>query len=117
MSKLTRRNFIARTGAGLAAFQATSTSRGKAAPAGPARKFYAILSLGRIGFSGTFEQSVELAHKYGFEGIDPDADLFARLSGADLKRLLDDLALKNLKFGAAGLPWISARTRPRSAKA
>src|SRR5207249_8182259 len=104
MSKLTRRKFIARTGTGLAALQATNTSRGGAAPAGPARKFYAILSLGRIGFNGTFDQSVELAHKYGFEGIDPDADFFARLSDADLKRLLADLASKNLKFGAAGLP-------------
>ena len=104
MSKLTRRKFIARTGTGLAAFQATGTSPGRSTPAGPARKFYAILSFGRIGFNGTFEQSVELAHRYGFEGIDPDAGLFARLSDADLKRLLDDLASKNLKFGAAGLP-------------
>ena len=106
MSKLTRRKFIARTGTGLAAFQATSTSPGRSTPAaaGPARKFYAILSLGRIGFNGTFDQSVELARKYGFEGVDPDADFFARLSDADLKRLLDDLASKNLKFGAAGLP-------------
>ena len=106
MSKLTRRKFIARTGTGLAAFQATNTSRGRATPAraAPARKFYAILSLGRIGFSGTFEQSVDLARKYGFEGVDPDAGFFARLSDADFKRLLDDLASKNLKFGAAGLP-------------
>jgi len=106
MSKLTRRKFIARTGTGLAAFQATSTSPGRSTPAaaGPARKFYAILSLGRIGFNGTFEQSVDLARKYGFEGVDPDAGFFARLSDADLKRLLDDLASKNLKFGAAGLP-------------
>ena len=100
MGKLTRRKFIARAGSGVAALQATSAFRGASAPAGPARKFYAVLSLGRIGFNGTFEQSVELAHKYGFEGIDPDADL----SDADLKRLLDDLASKNLKFGAAGLP-------------
>ncbi|PYV23438.1 MAG: xylose isomerase, partial [Acidobacteria bacterium] len=83
-----------------------STSPGRSTPAaaGPARKFYAILSLGRIGFNGTFDQSVELARKYGFEGVDPDADFFARLSDADLKRLLDDLASKNLEFGAAGLP-------------
>ena len=87
MSKLTRRKFIARTGTGVAALQATSAFRGASAPAGPARKFYAVLSLGRIGFNGTFEQSVELAHKYGFEGIDPDADLFARLSDADLKHI------------------------------
>jgi sugar phosphate isomerase/epimerase len=70
----------------------------------PKRKFYTVLSLSRLGFHGTFQQSVELAHKYGFEGVDPDEELFASLSDGALKRLCDDLTAKNLKFGAAGLP-------------
>lgn len=70
----------------------------------PPRKFYTVLSLGRLGLHGTFEQSVALATKYGFEGVDPDAGLFARLSDDDLRKLLDDLKAKNLKLGAAGLP-------------
>jgi sugar phosphate isomerase/epimerase len=70
----------------------------------PKRKFYSILSLGRIGFHASFPESVELAAKYGFEGLDPDANYFASLDSDSLKRLLDDLQKRNLKFGAAGLP-------------
>ena len=104
MTKLNRRRFITRTGVGLAAFQGANRLAGRSATAGKARTFYTVLSLGRLGFSGTYEQSVELAHKYGFEAIDPDAGLVARLSNGELKHLLDDLASRNLKFGAAGLP-------------
>ncbi|HLW77973.1 MAG TPA: TIM barrel protein, partial [Terriglobia bacterium] len=92
------------TGAGVGALQAAHAVPGGAVPAAPARRFYTVLSLGRLGFSGTFERSVELAHRYGFEGVDPDEGLFGRLADDDLKRLLDDLASKNLKLGAAGLP-------------
>lgn len=77
---------------------------GSAAPASETRKFYTNLSLGRLGFSGTFEHSVDLAEKYGFEAVDPDPKLFADLSPGDLKRLLARLQSRNLKFGAAGLP-------------
>lgn len=104
--KLTRRSFFTAGAAAMSAVSAAgSVSFGaKDATELPKRRFYTVLSLGRLGFSGTFEQSVALAHKYGFEGIDPDPDLFARLSDDALKRLLDDLGAKNLKFGAAGLP-------------
>jgi sugar phosphate isomerase/epimerase len=70
----------------------------------PKRKFYSILSLGRIGFRASFPESVELASKYGFDGLDPDANYFASLDNEALKSLLDDLHKRNLKFGAAGLP-------------
>ena len=43
------------------------------------RKFYSILSLGRLGFHASFPESVELATKYGFEGLDPDAEPRAHL--------------------------------------
>lgn len=104
--KLTRRNFMARAGSTLGGISAVTALNGGAAVAQSvgARKFYTNLSLARLGFSGTFEQSVELAQKYGFEAVDPDTSLFARLSDDDLRRLLADLAAKHLKFGAAGLP-------------
>src|SRR6478672_12285934 len=70
----------------------------------PKRKFYSILSLGRIGFHASFLESVDLAAKYGFEGLDPDANYFASFDNDRLKRLLDDLHKRNLRFGAAGLP-------------
>jgi sugar phosphate isomerase/epimerase len=81
-------------------------ARGMAAysPLAADRKFYAILSLGRIGFEARFPQAVELATKYGFEGLDPDADYLASLDDSALRRLLDDLNKRELKFGAAGLP-------------
>ncbi|HEV2493636.1 MAG TPA: sugar phosphate isomerase/epimerase family protein [Terriglobia bacterium] len=104
MDTLSRRKFILRTAAGAGALEAANAfSNGRVAPVQP-REFYTVLSLGRLGFSGTFEESVALAHQYGFEGVDPDAALFARLSDEDLKRRLDDLASKKLRLGAAGLP-------------
>ena len=102
---ITRRGFLL---AGTAASLALETLRGSAAPVdavhSPERKFYAILSLGRLGFHATFPESVELATKQCFEGLDPDTNYFASLSDDDLRRLLDDLGKRSLKFGAAGLP-------------
>jgi sugar phosphate isomerase/epimerase len=100
---LNRRQFLY---SGAAACVTLSASRELLASqtAVPERKFYAILSLGRLGFQASFLESVELAAKYGFEGLDPDASYFASLSNDALRRLLDDLQKRNLKFGAAGLP-------------
>jgi sugar phosphate isomerase/epimerase len=100
---ITRRQFLA---AGAAASIALS-ARGRlvaAATSAPDRKFYAILSLGRLGFHASFPESVELAARHGFEGLDPDADYLGSLNDDALHRLLDDLQKRNLKFGAAGLP-------------
>ena len=63
---------------------------------------YSILSLGPIGFHVSFLESVDLAAKYGFEGLDPDANFFAWFDNDALKRLLDDLPKRNLRLGAAG---------------
>ena len=100
---ITRRKFLH---AGAAAGLALSVTRGLLADPAPApqRQFYAILSLGRLGFHASFPESVELAAKYGFEGLDPDVTYFASLSDDALHRLLEDLQRRNLKFGAAGLP-------------
>lgn len=104
MDKLNRRKFILRTAAGAGALEAASAFAVGAADPPPARKFYTVLSLDRLGFNGTFDESVALAGQYGFEGVDPDPDLFARLSDDELKQKLDDLASKKLRLGAAGLP-------------
>ena len=104
-NKLTRRRFASAVGAGALAFHTSSFSAD--APAlseAPQRKFYTVLSLGRIGFTGSFQQSVELATKYGFEGVDPDPGYFSQLTDDQLKGLLGDLKAKNLRLGAAGLP-------------
>jgi len=67
-------------------------------------QFYTNLSCGRIGAKATFLESVDLAVKYGFEAIDPDAKYFAQLSDGELASLLEDLKVKKLKFGSGSLP-------------
>jgi sugar phosphate isomerase/epimerase len=104
-NKLSRRRFISAAGVGALGLHAISSFATVPAPSEvPKRQFYTVLSLGRIGFRASFQQSVELAVKYGFEGVDPDPGYFSQLSDGELKKLLDDLKAKNLKFGSAGLP-------------
>ena len=105
-NELTRRQLLsAGAAASIAALPTPGILAGAAAPAEmPRRKFYAILSLGRLGFQASFPESLELTVKHGFEGLDPDPNYFASLGDDGLKRLLDDLRAKNLRFGAAGLP-------------
>jgi sugar phosphate isomerase/epimerase len=104
-NEFTRRQFLT---AGATASVATLSASGLAAGASvdemPSRKFYPILSLGRLGFEADFTRSVELAAQHGFEGVDPDPNYLAPLGEDGLHRLLDDLQARNLRFGAAGLP-------------
>jgi len=105
-NEITRRQFLS---AGVAASVAARPTPGmlagvEAPPERPKRKFYANLSLGRLGFQATFPKSLELTVKHSFEGLDPDPNYFASLGDEGLKRLLDDLQAKNLKLGTAGLP-------------
>jgi sugar phosphate isomerase/epimerase len=102
-NQISRRRFLAAGAATSIALSATGKLVAAVASA-PARKFYAILSLGRLGFHASFPESVELATKHGFEGLDPDISYLASLDDDALHRLLDDLKKRNLKFGAAGLP-------------
>lgn len=108
-NKISRRLFIAATGSGVAGLVPARMATGVSArqtESSPrvARKFYTVLSLGRLGLHGSFDQSVALATQYGFEGVDPDAGLFARLSDDELGKLLNDLKAKNVRLGVAGLP-------------
>jgi len=100
---LTRREFLVASAATGIAISAAGKLIA-AATSAPERKFYAILSLGRLGLHASFPESMELAAKHGFEGLDPDAGYLASLNDAALHHLLDDLQKRNLKFGAAGLP-------------
>ena len=105
-NEITRRQFLsAGAAASIAARPAPGMLLGVEAPTErPKRRFYAILSLGRLGFHAGFPQSLELTVKHGFEGLDPDPNYFASLGDEGIKRLRDDLQAKNLKLGAAGLP-------------
>jgi sugar phosphate isomerase/epimerase len=102
---LTRRRFLSTGAASLAAVPAHGLISEVAAPAETSRrKFYTVLSVSRLGLQASFTESLGLAAKHGFEGLDPDPDYFASLVDDGLKRLLDNLHATNLKFGAAGLP-------------
>ncbi len=105
-NEVTRRQFLsAGAAASVAALPGSVMLAREPAPAEmPQRRFYAILSLGRLGFHAAFPESLELTVKNGFEGLDPDPDYFASLGDDGLKRLLNDLQAKSLRFGAAGLP-------------
>jgi sugar phosphate isomerase/epimerase len=58
------------------------------------------LSVGALGHSATFEESVKLAAEYGFAGVDPDLG-YAREKGVAATKAL--LAKHNLKVGGFGL--------------
>jgi sugar phosphate isomerase/epimerase len=100
--RIGRREFVASVGLGAAGL-AQSAGVGAAATAA-GRRFFFILSVGRMGFKASFPEAVNLAARHGFEGLDPDAGYFAGLSDDELKRVLADLKAKNLRLGAAGLP-------------
>jgi sugar phosphate isomerase/epimerase len=49
-------------------------------------------------------EAIELAHRHGFHSVEARADELARLPEDELRRLLDDLRAKELRFGLAGMP-------------
>jgi sugar phosphate isomerase/epimerase len=103
-NKLSRRRFISVAAVGAAGIPQAARTGVVAAPPNPDRKFYIVLSLGRIGFHASFPEAARLASKHGFEGVDPDLGYFSKLSGEEMARTLEDLKSKNLKLGDAGLP-------------
>ena len=101
---ISRRTFAKLAGVGAAALVQSGGRSGLASAAEVTeRKFYVVLSVGRLGFTASFAESFDLAVKYGFEGVDPDPNYFAQFSDDELKKLLADLKSKNLKLGASGL--------------
>jgi sugar phosphate isomerase/epimerase len=73
-------------------------------PSTSQRRYYSNLSCGRIGAKASFEESVDLATRHGFEAVDPDPGYFSKLSQQKLDALLSQLEKAKLKFGSAGLP-------------
>jgi sugar phosphate isomerase/epimerase len=104
-NRLNRRMFLAVSGVGAASL-ARFGPPAKALESSdvPERRFYTVLSCGRIGVKANFQESVDLAAKHGFEGVDPDPGYFSQLSDDGLRRLLDELKTKNLRLSSAGLP-------------
>lgn len=107
MAILSRRDFFKTTTAlGLAgttladAFSADTST----APPRLRRKFTSCLSCGSIGVRADQREAIRLAHRCGFESVEPAADFLAKLSEDQLKELLADMKIKKLVWGASGLP-------------
>ena len=102
--QLNRRTFLATAGVGAVGFAGFEAPSAMGLAAANERKLFMVLSCGRIGVKASFPESVDLAVKHGFEGVDPSAEYFSRLSDDELQKLVNELRSKNLKLGAAGLP-------------
>jgi sugar phosphate isomerase/epimerase len=68
------------------------------------RKLKINLMCGMIGVRANQFEAVDLAHKHGFESVEPMPHDLARLSEAELNDLRAAMRQKNIVFGAAGLP-------------
>jgi sugar phosphate isomerase/epimerase len=104
MTDLDRRAFFrTATAVGLSGLGVLVSGRSTAAERGK-RKFTMDLRCGAIGVRADPREAIELAHRYGFESVEPSADFLAKLPDAELEELLADLKGKSLVWGAAGLP-------------
>jgi len=103
MTRLDRRSFVKGTLlAGLTAATLANGAEGEPAPS--KRRFTICLSGGPIGVSGDPRKMMTWASEYGFEGIEPSADLLGKLSDEQLRQFLNEMKSRKLAWGAAGLP-------------
>jgi len=101
---LSRRSFLHVTAAGLGATAATHASALWAAGPSPTRKFTMALSCGMVGVRAAPREAIELAHRYGFEAVEPSAGFLASLSDDSLAQLLAEMKAKRLVWAATDLP-------------
>lgn len=105
MNKIcTRREFVGSSAlAGAAAV--FSPALWAAAPAtAPHHRMKASLSPGSIGVKAGPLEVLALAHKYGFDAVEPNAVFLAGLGDSEMGALLAEMQAKAVVFGAAGLP-------------
>jgi sugar phosphate isomerase/epimerase len=104
---MTRRDFLARSGAALPLLaQATPAwGRASALAQSPPRAFTLNLVCGAIGVNAKTQADVNtLAARHGFESVEARGEELARMDAAALARLRDDMTASRIVFGAAGLP-------------
>lgn len=98
-----RRQFLKAAGLGLGvswAAPAVVAGAGFAA----ARSFTMDLACGAIGVQARLPEAIALAHRFGFEAVDPDAAFLAKQEAVDFEKLRAELKAQGLVWGAAGLP-------------
>ena len=103
-SNCSRREFLNRAAwAGAAAWCLPRVLTGAEASA-PAPKMKLALTPGSIGVKADQRESLALAHKYGFDAVEPNAGFLADLSEGEMTELLAEMKAKGIAFAAAGLP-------------
>jgi sugar phosphate isomerase/epimerase len=100
---LPRREFLKAATLGLAAGVPASVAAGGAGLQGR-RSFTMDLACGVIGVQVPLPEAVALAHRFGFEAVDPDAGFLAKQEAEQVEKLRDDLKARGLAWGAASLP-------------
>ncbi len=75
-------------------------------------KFTLDLCPGRIGIRANQKQTIEYAHQFGFQSVEPNVSELAGFSESELEELQASLAEKGLVWGAAGLPVDFRRDEP-----
>jgi sugar phosphate isomerase/epimerase len=101
---LTRRTFLHATAAGLGASVAARASTLLAAESRPPRKFTMALACRMVGVRAEPREAIDLAHRYGFEAVEPSARWLGGLSHETLTQLLAEMKAKKLVWAAEGLP-------------
>jgi sugar phosphate isomerase/epimerase len=104
IAMLSRRSFFQVTAAGLGVSAVAHASALLAAAPRPKRKFTMALSCGMVGVRAAPREAIELAHRYGFEAVEPSARFLAGLSDDALAQLLAEMKTKKLVWAAEGLP-------------
>jgi sugar phosphate isomerase/epimerase len=102
--RTTRRSFVKMAATGLVGLAAAGDSAVHSGEPRPRRKFTMCLSCGAVGVAASSREAIELAHRFGFEAVEPSAGYLGSLSGDALSRLRAEMKADRLVWGAEGLP-------------
>jgi len=97
----TRRSFIQMSAVGLAG---SSTLANSGLSSSSRRKMTIDLVCGAIGVQADQKRAIELAAKYDFESVQPNAIQIFSMGDSEIKNTLELLKSSGLRWGAAGLP-------------
>ena len=101
---MNRRTFLETAGLTATAASLPAIFAAAAADA-PARKMTIALTPGSIGVSAKTQSELNaLAHRHGYESVEPRSRELATMSNAQVSEVLNDLKKKDLLWAAAGLP-------------
>lgn len=68
------------------------------------RKMKIALTPGSIGVKADQREAIELAHRFGYEAVEPYGKELAAMSAAGRREIVENLEAKGLVWAAAGLP-------------